>query len=73
MGKYFNLINISYKIPMIVKPKNYSRDLNTSKDKLGGFLLNDLEYVQPLIIKNFELKEQSIIGDENIIFNIINN
>ncbi|KZV77888.1 DNA/RNA polymerase, partial [Exidia glandulosa HHB12029] len=40
---------------------------------LGGFLLNDIEYSLPLIIKNSELKEQSIINDVNIIFDTVNN
>ena len=58
---------------MIVKPNKYYRDLNTGKDILGGFLLNDKEYLIPLIIKNSELKDQSKIENENIIFDLVNN
>lgn len=73
IGKNMELLNISYKIPMIVPPKKYGRDLSSGKEILGGFLLNDKEFVMPLIIKNSELKEQSIIKDQNNIFDMINN
>jgi len=46
---------------MIVKPKLYSKDLNTGKDILSGYLLNNVKYISPLIIQNSELKEQSQI------------
>ena len=72
IGKNINLFSISYKIPMIVKPKPYYRNLNTGKDILGGFLLNDVEYISNLIIKNSEMKEQSKIDNKNIIFDAIN-
>ena len=58
---------------MIVEPKDYGRDLKTNKDFLGGYLLNDEELVTPLIIKNSELKDQSIIEHNNVIFNMVNN
>lgn len=73
IGKYSNLLDISYKIPMLVKPKKYGRDLKTGKDILGGFLLNDKEFVSPLIIKNSELKQQSVINTNNNIFDLVNN
>jgi DNA-dependent RNA polymerase len=72
IGKYINILNLSYKIPMIVKPNKYSRDFKTGKEILGGFLLNDKEYVTPLIIKNSELKDQSFVENENIIFGLVN-
>ena len=70
LGKYINLLNISYKIPMIVKPKKYGKDKNTGKEILGGFLLNDKEYFTPLIIKNSELTDQSNIEKENIVIKL---
>ena len=71
IGKSLEFLNISYKIPMIVPPKKYTRV--DGKDILGGFLLNDIDYTLPLIIKNSELKEQSSIKDVNIIFDTVNN
>ena len=70
IGKSFGLLNISYKIPMIVPPKPYSKV--NDNNVLGGYLLNDREYVSPLIIKNNELREQSDILEENIIYNTVN-
>lgn len=70
IGKIVNLYSISYKIPMIVKPKKYDR-IN-EKEILGGYLLNDEEYFLPLIIKNSELRDQSVIKDENIIYSMVN-
>ena len=71
MGNNLGLLNISHKIPMIIPPKPYLRVKNRSI--LGGYLLNDKEYVNPIIIKNHELREQSYINDENIIFDTVNN
>ena len=72
LGSQMKLLTISYKIPMIVKPKKYSRSVVTG-EILGGYLLNDIDFHTPLIIKNSELKEQSEIDENNIIFDLINN
>jgi len=66
IGKHIKFFNVTQKIPMVVKPNTYT------KNKLGGFLLNDKEYFLPLIIKNSELKEQSIIKSDNIIYDLVN-
>lgn len=71
MGKNLGLFSISHKIPMIIPPKPYFR-VNSSSH-LGGYLLNDKEYINPIIIKNHELRDQSEIRDENIIFDTVNN
>ena len=73
IGKHFNLLDFSYKIPMIVKPKKYGVNKKTGKEILGGYLLNDKEFINPLIIKNLELKNQSVIKKENIIYKMVNN
>jgi len=71
IGKYINLSNSFIKIPMIVKPKEYGKDKD--REILGGYFLNDQEVLDPLIIKNYELKEQSTIGYENIVYDTVNN
>nr|YP_009652953.1 DNA-directed RNA polymerase [Taiwanofungus camphoratus]QCG69991.1 DNA-directed RNA polymerase [Taiwanofungus camphoratus]UKQ56126.1 DNA-directed RNA polymerase [Taiwanofungus camphoratus]WRO45194.1 DNA-directed RNA polymerase [Taiwanofungus sp. YW-2023a] len=71
IGKSFGLLSISYKIPMIVPHKLYGRA--GKKDILGGYFLNDKEFIAPIIIKNSELREQSYIDDNNIIFDTVNN
>jgi hypothetical protein len=67
-----NFQALPYKIPMIVKPKDYSLS-ESGKEILGGYLLNDKEFVSPLIIKNSELKDQSVIDKNNYIYKMINN
>lgn len=71
IGKYINISNSFSKIPMIVKPKDYGKE--KGQEKLGGYILNDQEYFDPLIIKNHELKDQSIIADDNIVYDTVNN
>ena len=73
IGKNIELFSISYKIPMVVPPKAYGRDLKNGQEILGGYLQNDIKYISPLIIKNSELKEQSYIKNENVIYDTINN
>jgi DNA-directed RNA polymerase len=62
-----SLVDLPLKLPMIIKPKEYS------KNKLGGYLLNDVNYSEDLIIKKYNIKNKSLISDENIIYNMINN
>jgi DNA-directed RNA polymerase len=67
-----NFQSLPYKIPMIVKPNKYFIT-ESGREILGGYLLNDREFVSPLIIKNSELKEQSKISKNNYIYKMINN
>lgn len=60
-----------YKIPMLVEPNKYG--IVKGKEILGGYLLNDKEFTSPLIIKNSEWKDQSLIQEKNIIYDTINN
>jgi hypothetical protein len=59
------------KLPMIVKPKNYKKV--GDKEILGGYLLNGELYEDAIIIKNSRLRSNSIISDNNIIYETINN
>lgn len=67
LGKNQSFVNIGKKIPMVVKPKSYTMS------SLGGYLLNDILYIEPLIIKNPELKNQSVILEDNSIYDMVNN
>ncbi|MGQ4818877.1 hypothetical protein ACQ1ZK_17365, partial [Enterococcus faecium] len=52
--------------PMIVPGNEYS------DNKLGGFLLNNFEYAEPLISYKHGYSIPSVIEEENIIYNTIN-
>ena len=39
----------------------------------GGYLLNDIEFDTPLIIHNVELKKDSVISHNNILYDMVNN
>lgn len=71
--KSLDSLNISSNLPMISKPKLYSRDKGSKTEKLGGFLLNDEKYIQPLIIERKDNKEKSTIETENKIYSLVNN
>jgi DNA-directed RNA polymerase len=62
-----SIIDFPLKLPMIVKPKHYS------KGKLGGYLLNDVRYKENLIIHKNIIKDSSYVKDDNIIYNMVNN
>lgn len=54
-------------LPMIVEPKNYS------KEELGGYLLNNQEYAESLIGSKIGYDIPSDIENNNIIYDSINN
>ncbi len=55
------------KLPMVVKPKEYS-----SKE-LGGYLLNNVKYVDELIIPKKSYGKNSVVREQNFIYHMINN
>lgn len=63
-----NLVfNLPKRIPMIVQPKLYS-------DKsLGGYLLNDVLSTDSLLKNNRNNKLHTIIRDDNVIYDLVNN
>lgn len=58
---------VPLKLPMIVEPKPY-----TSK-QLGGYLLNDVEKTENLLINKANYKQNSEIIKGNIIYDMVNN
>ena len=57
---------IPKKIPMLVKPKPYSKEL------LGGYLLNDEVTTDTILIHNRNIKENSVIKDVNVLYDVVN-
>lgn len=55
------------KLPMIVEPKTYS------PKQLGGYLLNDVELTENLLINKANYKESSVIErDSHVIYDMVN-
>ena len=40
---------------------------------MGGYLLNDIEYTDSLILENWELAQETKISNKNIIYDMVNN
>lgn len=66
-----SLLNFPVKLPMIVQPKKYSENKNSSN--LGGFLLNDEVYIEPLFIENKILADINEVAEKNKIYNMVDN
>lgn len=62
-----NLYVVPLKLPMIVEPKPYT------SDELGGYLLNDVEKTENLLINKANYKKNSNIIKGNIIYDMVNN
>lgn len=60
------IVDFSVKLPMIVEPKPFN------SEDLGGYLLNGVSYVEELIIHKETVKENSIVEDKNIIYQMVN-
>ena len=69
------IYHLPQRLPMIVKPKQYSSEEIGGKEfeKLGGYLLNDEMTNIPLVKKSPENKEHSSILKKNIIYDLVNN
>jgi hypothetical protein len=66
------LLHLPNRIPMIVPPKPYLRNVITGVDTLGGYLLNDIEYTDGIVLENWKLAKNSIILKDNIIYDMVN-
>lgn len=75
LPKENKIIALPRRLPMIVRPRNYSRIFNgdKSKERLGGYLLNDERYTQPLIIPKWNFGRPTIIKDDNLVYDLVNN
>ena len=73
--KDFVIKHLPLRIPMLVKPKLYKREIidGKIKERLGGYLINDELIVDSMIIPNWELKESSLIHQENVVYDLVNN
>src|ERR1700733_8794493 len=65
-----NIITLPMRLPMISKPKLYT--IKNDSYTLGGYLLNDLKFIDDIILTNYEFKEGSRIKN-NILYDLINN
>jgi len=64
------VFHLPSKLPMICPPKEYSKDKNDVK--LGGYLLNDVKYVEGIFIKKVGYGKPTVLKDKNIIVDLIN-
>lgn len=62
----YSLFNLPSKLPMIVKPKPYT------KTSYGGYLLNDVKFKSSLFIPKKGYGVNSELKDDNIIYDLIN-
>jgi len=56
---------------MIVKPKLYEL-VNNNYTQLGGYLLNGVEFLDEIILSNWELKSEIKFTSNNQIINLVN-
>lgn len=74
-NKDYSIRHLPLRIPMIVKPKLYTRSIKNGvvKEKLGGYLINDVRVTDPMIVPNWELQKSTLIKDPNVVYNLVNN
>ena len=74
-NKVKSQIHLPFRIPMIIKPKPFYRETinGVVKERLGGYLLNDVKTSDSLIIYKWDLKEQSQIKNNNKVYDLVNN
>ena len=62
-----SILTLPTKLPIIVKPKPYT------KDKVGGYLLNDVKFSENLFIEKKGYGINSELSDNTKIYDMINN
>jgi hypothetical protein len=69
------LVHLPFRLPMLVKPKPYFREVinGVTVERLGGYLLNDIKTSDTLILDNWELKKSTLIKDDNVVYDMVNN
>lgn len=71
-----NIYYLPCKLPMIIRPKPYYRinlSNNQTKEYLGGYLLNDIEYTEEIIKQKWNNEKKTVISDKNVIYSLVNN
>ena len=70
-----NTTYLPRRMPMIVKPKPYYREKRKDEiiDRLGGYLLNDVKYTNPLIKPKWDMLKSSIVKEKNLLYSMANN
>ena len=66
---------LSRRLPIIVKPNNYTRVVNENgvKERLGSYLLNDSKFLEPLMIPKWNFAKPTLIQDDNLVYDLVNN
>lgn len=75
LGKEKIIKPLPRRLPMIVRPKLWERKKSEQgiREILGGYLLNDEKYVRPLLIPKWNFGKPTLINDENLVYDLVNN
>jgi len=68
----FKVFHLPQKLPMVCEPKDHVYSSDPTKNKLGGYLLNDVHYTSDLIKDRIGYGDQTILKDQNIIVSLVN-
>jgi hypothetical protein len=66
------VFHLPQKLPMVCEPKDHVYSSDPTKNKLGGYLLNDVHYTSDLIKDRIGYGDQTILKDKNIIVSLVN-
>jgi len=64
--------HIPQKLPMVCEPKDFVYSLDPLKNKLGGYLLNDIYYTEGIFKDKIGYGKPTVLQDENLIVSLIN-
>lgn len=67
------ILTLPVKLPMICPPKKYLNKETSSVNEYGGFLLNNVQYTEPLVIDNNLLKNNTELETKNIVYEMVDN
>lgn len=67
-----NIYKLPQKLPMVCEPKDYKLTSNPDIIKLGGYLLNDIQFVYDLILSKIGVEEKPKIKKRNLVIDLVN-